>query len=132
MPMVRRKGFRRGFDPLLLEAPGAVFCYCISDGMACKIGKSAANPVLRLAELQVANPRKLALVGWTLSITEAEAHRKLRPAKIRAEWFAICPLVLKLVGSWDWVDMKLWAALWRASRTVASPTSASSANFLSI
>jgi hypothetical protein len=38
MPTVRRRGFRRGFDPLLLEAPGAVYCYCVSDQTALKVG----------------------------------------------------------------------------------------------
>jgi hypothetical protein len=59
-----------------------------------------------------ANPRELALVAWTLAVTEAEAHRKLRSAKIRAEWFAICPPVLRLVGRFDWLDAKVWGELW--------------------
>jgi hypothetical protein len=130
VPHVRRRGFRKGFDPLRLEAPGATRTYAITDGTSIKIGKSACHPVLRLGMLQVGNPRELQLLAWTLGLSEAEAHRQLRAAHERGEWYAVCPLVLRLVGSWDWVDSRMWSALWRARRTVASPTSASSANFL--
>jgi hypothetical protein len=113
MPHVRRRGFRRDFDPERLEAPGAVRTYAITDGTSIKIGKSEGHPVLRLGMLQVGNPRELQLLAWTLGLSEADAHRQLRAAHQRGEWFRLCPLVLRLVGAWDWLDVKLWAALWR-------------------
>jgi hypothetical protein len=120
MPMVRRKGFRRGFDLERLEAPGVVFTYAIADKTALKIGKSAGHPITRLRELQVANPRRLQLVGWSVTVTEAQAHRALRKAHIRGEWYALDALSLGYIARFDWLDVKLWSALWRASRTVAS------------
>jgi hypothetical protein len=112
MPHVRRRGFRKGFDPTALEAPGAVRTYAITDGTSIKIGKSEGHPVLRLGILQVGNPRELRLLAWTLGLSEADAHRKLRSARIRGEWYKISPLVLRLVGRFDWLDGRLLARLW--------------------
>jgi hypothetical protein len=64
--IVRQRVFRRDFDLLTLEAPGAVRTYAIADFESIKVGKSAGHPMLRLSELQVGNPRRHRLVGWTL------------------------------------------------------------------
>jgi hypothetical protein len=113
MPMVRYKGFRRDFDLLSLEQPGSVRVYAITDFTSIKIGKSVGHPVLRLGILQVGNPRELRLLAWTLGLSEADAHRRLRSALVRGEWFRLTEPVLRLVGQFDWLDARLWGVLWQ-------------------
>jgi hypothetical protein len=104
MPLIRnRHGFRTDLEADDLD--GATFTYAITDGSAVKIGKSASHPILRLRELQVGNPRPLRLVGYSVSTSEAEAHRRLRDALLRGEWYrAGHPAVRRFLARLDWVN----------------------------
>jgi hypothetical protein len=104
-------GFRVSFDPAALEAPGATYVYCLTDGEYIKVGKTTTHPTRRLHDLNVGHPLELRLVGWTLGITERTAHRLLAPARVRAEWFAITPLTLHFIGALDWCDPALYRSL---------------------
>ena len=77
--------------------------YAISDGVAVKVGKSAAHPMTRLRELQVGNPNVLELLAYSVTTTEAAAHRRLAGSRIRGEWFALTPAVRRWVMGLDWL-----------------------------
>jgi hypothetical protein len=104
MPLVRnRHGYRLGLDPTTLN--GATFVYAVSDGAAVKVGRSSTHPALRLRELQVGNPNILELLGYSVSTTEAEAHRRLAGSRIRGEWFRLSDKRVKrwIIGL-DWLS----------------------------
>lgn len=73
------------------------WCYCISDGAACKVGISR-NPKRRLESLQTANPRRLLLVwqvwvGVFPNMVESHLHSHLTRAgrHLSGEWFKLSP-----------------------------------------
>lgn len=69
-----------------------MFIYAISDGEFVKLGK-ANNPLIRLANLQTGNPRKLKIL-FTIRCdnpftVEAALHRFYKNCHISGEWFKI-------------------------------------------
>jgi hypothetical protein len=57
-------GFRRAFDGRLLASPSCLYTYAITDGTAVKLGRTAGNPVRRLAiPGQIMRPLKTKEVG---------------------------------------------------------------------
>jgi hypothetical protein len=81
VPAIRTHGFhpRVGAD----WSP-AVLVYAITDLEAVKIGKcTGKHPRERLAELQTGSSRTLYLLGYTATVTERAAHRKLYKANVR-------------------------------------------------
>jgi hypothetical protein len=90
---------------------------------ALKIGKSAGHPSARLADLQCGNPHTLQLLAWTLSLTEAQAHRRLRSWHLRGEWFTVNrPVLAYLDCHFDWLDLGLRSSLRKATRAVDEST----------
>jgi hypothetical protein len=84
------------------------------------LGKSLGHPSARLADLQCGNPRPLRLLGWTLSLTETQAHRRLRSWHLRGEWFHLTrPLLAFLDVHCDWLDVRLRASLRALLRATA-------------
>jgi hypothetical protein len=78
--------------------------YAIADGECVKVGKTRYHPQQRLEELQTGNPRVLRLLAWTVTLTERQAHRKLRRWHVRGEWFAASPELLRELSSWTWTN----------------------------
>jgi hypothetical protein len=113
MPLVRH----HGFSPRIVQAPAlleAAAVYAIWDGTAVKVGTCKGHPRQRMAELQVGNPRRLELVAYTVSLTEAEAHKKLRKHRVRGEWHRLGRELLQEVSQWDWLDEDLYRQLLRS------------------
>jgi hypothetical protein len=108
VPLVRnRLGFSARVGP---DWSPAVLVYAITDLEAVKIGKCTGHPRERLAQLQTGSSRELHLLSYDGRTTEAAAHKRLAPHRVRGEWFAAEPC-LALCWDWDWVDMKLWTAI---------------------
>jgi hypothetical protein len=80
-------------------------------GLVVKLGKSCGHPSKRLAELQVGNPRKLLLIGYTFHLSERDLHLRFRHLRRAGEWFAVTAALLSEVRTWDWVDVELLARL---------------------
>jgi hypothetical protein len=63
------------------------------------------EPQLRLAALSTGNGRHLVLLAYTVTTTEAQAHRRLRRWRVRGEWYrALVPEVLSEIESWTWLS----------------------------
>jgi hypothetical protein len=75
------------------------YVYCISDGTAMKLGKSADHPQNRLKGLQTGNPRMLSLMGFKQvpdrTAAEAALHAKYHDTNILGEWFDFDKRILK-------------------------------------
>src|SRR5262245_8760020 len=88
MPVVRHK---IGFSARVASNPGClngeVLTYAIWDGVQVKVGKCTTHPRTRMDSLQTGNPRKLALIGYTTTVSEARVLRSL-PRRLTGEWFA--------------------------------------------
>lgn len=72
--------------------PGAI--YFITDGTEfVKIGNTAGNVMERIANLQVANPRRLELIGTIecedVRVVERQIHNKFRDRLHFGEWFRL-------------------------------------------
>jgi hypothetical protein len=63
-----------------------------------------------LADLQTGSSRTLYLLGYTATLTEAQAHKRLYKARRRGEWFETAA-VLELVKDFDWLDTALYRSL---------------------
>lgn len=74
------------------------FIYCISDGTALKIGKSAGHPQNRLKGLQTGNPRLLSLLAYRqvpdCRSAEVQLHVKYQELNLLGEWFAYDEAIL--------------------------------------
>ncbi len=88
MPKLVARG--ANFDSEELEGE---YIYFISDETAIKIGKSN-DPLKRLNQLQIGNPRDLKLLGTSPLLDEYELHEKFKDKLIRGEWFKICDDIL--------------------------------------
>lgn len=113
------QGMRQnGFSPRVQSDPNVLnltLTYAIYDGAALKIGKSDGHPQLRLSALQTANASILRLLAYTSTLSESAAHAKFALFRIRGEWFRPELDVLEEIWTWDWLDVRLWAALKRGS-----------------
>jgi T5orf172 domain len=109
MPVVRSHGFHQRVvsNPSLLAPGAAATVYAIWDGEAVKIGNCRGHPATRMADLQTGNPRPLILLAWTTTLTERQAHTKLRSEHFRGEWFRLSEKVLAEVRTWDWLAVEL-------------------------
>jgi hypothetical protein len=76
-----------------------------------KLGKSAAHPSQRLAELQTGNHVPLHLLAYTHHLSERAVHRRWRNLKVNGEWFKLNKGLLLEVKSWDWIDTLLWQVM---------------------
>lgn len=76
------------------QATFVYFIQCGSNGPI-KIGW-AADPAVRLAELQSANPLPLTLIGSFIGDRSAEAalHREFQEYRLHGEWFRPTPAIL--------------------------------------
>jgi hypothetical protein len=85
--------------------------YAIWEGAdAVKVGKTDGHPIERLRDLATGNPRRLRLLSYTSTLTEAEAHKRLSRSRVYREWYetAAC---LDLVKDWGFLDEELWREL---------------------
>jgi hypothetical protein len=114
VPILRSHGFRVACLERLQRAP-TTYVYAVSDSTAVKVGKSLGHPSVRLAELQVGNPRPLVLLAWTQHLTERQAHRLLWRHHLRGEWFKPHPALLGALRLWDWLDEAALAATARGA-----------------
>jgi hypothetical protein len=110
---------RHGFHPRVAADPGRLnageLVYAITDGCCVKIGKSTGHPMTRLHDLQTGNPRPLALLAYTSTLSEKQAHRRLSRWRVHGEWFRATPQLLQELLTWDWCDLDQLGALRRAS-----------------
>jgi hypothetical protein len=72
-----------------------------------KLGKAAGHPQTRLRELQIGNPRRLALLAYSRTLTERQVHRQWRHLRASGKWFRLTPELLEELGTWDWNDAGL-------------------------
>jgi hypothetical protein len=110
-----------GFHPRVVADPGVLnageLVYAIADGAGfVKIGRTRGSPEIRLRDLQTGNPRPLALVGYTSTVSERQLHRRLGRWRTHGEWFRATPQVLAELVGWDFVDVAALDALRRAAR----------------
>jgi hypothetical protein len=112
VPLVRCRGFSRRIieQPALLDGQ-TVYAILDQAAGAVKVGTCRGHPCLRLAALQTGNPRRLQLLGYTVALTEAEAHRRLRKHRIRGEWHRPARAVLQEINTWDFLDETLYQKL---------------------
>jgi hypothetical protein len=116
MPVARRNGWHPRATVEHVEAV-RTWVYCAHDGTALKIGKSRHDPAHRLHDLSTGNPRPLVLLAKSGHVTERQMHRRAWVHHVRAEWFTLCPDVLRLLADWDWCDQ---AAVRRLLEVVAA------------
>jgi hypothetical protein len=110
MPVGRQGGFSNSYlQRVLVGTPDHV--YAIADGTAVKVGRTVEHPVVRLRDLQTANPRVLVLLAWTTTLTERQAHRTFWRWHVRGEWFEPDAGLLAKLQSWDWIDAAALGAL---------------------
>jgi hypothetical protein len=119
MPVPRdRHGYRRDFDPHLLEAPDVTLTYALWNGdLAIKFGKTRNHPRTRQQDLQVGSAATLHLVGYSVSIAERRAHRLMHSEHLRGEFFKLTMKTFQFVSrNFDWVDVPLLNRMWRRLR----------------
>jgi hypothetical protein len=105
---------KHGWHPRVYSQPPtdpALRTYALTDATAIKIGCTANHPHLRMADLQVGNPRALVLVAFTATVTEAEAQQRLQPWHLRGEWYRLVPEVLAQLADWDFLEERVYAWL---------------------
>jgi hypothetical protein len=115
MPVPRdRLGFLRSFDPHRLEAPGATLTYALWNGAsAVKFGKTRNHPRTRQQDLQVGSAATLHLVGYSLSISERQAHRLMASEHLRGEFFRLSMKTFQFVArNFEWADVPLLNRMW--------------------
>ena len=86
---------------LLDTEPEPTYLYAIGRnfGVAIKFGKSK-QPLFRLKQIRAYSPDNVVLLGFCLEkspLTEKEVHEKLKPYRLKGEWFYRTPEVEEIL-----------------------------------